>query len=190
MNPTLREHALLEVLPYADRPIKVGDVIHFIPPGKDNPVVHRVVQIPLQGIRTRGDNNAFDDGWFLNRTEVTGQVVTAWYGNYRKNIYGGGLGHLYSRSLKARRTIKRILIRFLHPFYYRLSKLASIASVLPENYRPKIVVYKCNNEFQYKLMLKYHVFGIYDQQQNLWTTRPPFRALLNKYKILENHCRK
>jgi hypothetical protein len=58
MNPTLQEPEVMEIMPYCNRPMHAGDVIFFLPPEGDQPVVHRVVRVTPAGISTRGDNNA------------------------------------------------------------------------------------------------------------------------------------
>ena len=61
MNPTLREPEIMEIVPCGSRPLRVGDVVFFLPPGSDRPVVHRVVRVTPAGISTRGDNNSRED---------------------------------------------------------------------------------------------------------------------------------
>ena len=45
MNPVLLESDLLEVVPYYERKIHIGDVIFFIPPKREYPVIHRITHI-------------------------------------------------------------------------------------------------------------------------------------------------
>ncbi|MCP3858125.1 MAG: hypothetical protein GY704_00590, partial [Phycisphaeraceae bacterium] len=75
MNPCLCELDLLEVVPYGNRPVKVGDVILFMPPGGDQPIVHRVVDVAPEGILTRGDNSLHKDPWRLTPGDITGRVL-------------------------------------------------------------------------------------------------------------------
>ena len=35
MNPTLREPEIMEIMPYDNRPLRVGDVAFFLPPEAD-----------------------------------------------------------------------------------------------------------------------------------------------------------
>ena len=43
MNPTLKPHDILQVVPYIGRKIRGGDVIVFLPPGSNRKVTHRVL---------------------------------------------------------------------------------------------------------------------------------------------------
>jgi len=65
MNPTLKAPDLLQVVPYQGKEIHRGDVIVFRPPGSKGMVVHRVISVDAQGVRTRGDKNSELDLWIL-----------------------------------------------------------------------------------------------------------------------------
>ena len=65
MNPTLREPEIMEIMPYDGRPVRVGDVVFFLPPEADQPVVHRIVRVTPAGISTLGDNNTREDAFLL-----------------------------------------------------------------------------------------------------------------------------
>jgi signal peptidase I len=90
MNPTLRQPDLLIVVPYADRPVRPGDVIYCRSPEDGREVVHRVVCVVPDGIRTRGDNNPIDDPYLLQVADVAGRVVAARRGGLRNvsSIFG------------------------------------------------------------------------------------------------------
>ncbi|MBN1978387.1 MAG: hypothetical protein JW918_13400, partial [Anaerolineae bacterium] len=109
MNPTLHESDLLEIVPCGGdfpsprvgeggrggiRSARVGDVIALAPPEADHLVVHRVVRVTPEGVCTRGDNNAGEDGWRLGPERVIGRVVAAWRGRRRRRIFGGWAGRL------------------------------------------------------------------------------------------------
>lgn len=52
MNPTLREPEIMEIMPYKNRPLRVGDVAFFLPPESVQPVVHRIIRLTPAGIST------------------------------------------------------------------------------------------------------------------------------------------
>ena len=54
MNPLFKNSDLLQIEPYGNKPIRVGDVIVYCPPQEDKTVIHRVVSIGSNGLRTRG----------------------------------------------------------------------------------------------------------------------------------------
>ncbi|HEX2720190.1 MAG TPA: S26 family signal peptidase, partial [Candidatus Deferrimicrobium sp.] len=65
MNPTLREPEMMEIVPYDNRRVRVGDVVFFLPPQTDRPLVHRVARVTTAGISTLGDNNTQEDAFLL-----------------------------------------------------------------------------------------------------------------------------
>ena len=72
MNSTLREPEVMEIMPYNNRRICVGDVIFFLHPEADYHVVHRITRITLAGIFTRGDNSAQEDAYILQTKDIKG----------------------------------------------------------------------------------------------------------------------
>ena len=86
MNPAFKVLDGLQIIPYRDRMIRPGDVIVFNPPGLSHRVTHRVISVDSQGIRTRGDNNPYDDPWILTPDQVLGRVVCAQRRNWRRRL--------------------------------------------------------------------------------------------------------
>jgi hypothetical protein len=103
MHPTLREPEVMEIAPYNNRPLQVGDVIFFTPPTQSQAVVHRVIQVTPAGIRSQGDNSSQPDNYLLQPANIAGQVVAAWRGQQRRQIVGGWQGRLARRWLQWRR---------------------------------------------------------------------------------------
>ncbi len=94
MNPTLREPAIMEIVPYNGRPVRVGNVVHCLPPGTEEAIVHRVVRVTPAGMVTRGDDNPRDDGMPLQPQHIYGRVVAAHCGRKRRRIAGGAMGRM------------------------------------------------------------------------------------------------
>ena len=113
MNPTLNEQDLLEITPYKnDRQPRVGDVILFLPPQLDYPVVHRIVSITSRGILTKGDNCRDTDPWYLKNGNIYGRVINAGCGNRQRKIAGGFIGRLAALSCLLRRRTNRLMENF------------------------------------------------------------------------------
>ena len=103
MNPTLRESELMEIVPYDNRPLRVGDVVLFLLSTDDQFVVHRIIRISPAGISTRGDNNTKEDAFLLQPSDIKGQAVAVWRGQKRREIAGGLQGQWISYWLHWRR---------------------------------------------------------------------------------------
>ncbi len=180
MNPPLRGPELMEIVPYDNRPSRVGDVVFFLPPQRDQPIVHRIVRVTPEGISTLGDNNTREDAFLLQPMDIKGRVVAVSRGGKRREIAGGLRGQLTSRWLRWRRVVDRRVSRLLHPPYRALSHWGLIAWLLPASFRPRIVVFQTHGQDQIRLLLGQHVIGRYDHQQRQWEIQRPFRVFVDE----------
>ena len=179
MNPTLREPEIMEILPYDSRPLRIGDVVFFLPPGADQPVVHRIIRVTPSGLSTLGDNNTQEDTFLLQPKDIKGQVVAAWRGQKRRKIAGGLRGRLTSRWLRWRRVLDRGLSPPLHPLYQALSHWGLIAWALPASLRPRVVVFQVRGQDQLKLLMGQRVIGQYNDQWHKWQIQRPFQLFVD-----------
>ena len=180
MNPTLREPEMMEISPYDNRPLRVGDVAFFLSPEADRPVVHRIVRMALEGISTLGDNNTREDAFLLQPKDIKGQVVAVWRGQKRREIAGGLQGRLTSRWLRSRRVLDRGASHLLHPFYRALSRWGVIAWLLPAPFRPRVDVFHTRGQDQFRLLLGQHSIGRYHEQKRQWQIQRPFRLFVDE----------
>jgi len=179
MNPTLREPEIMEIMPYNERPLLVGDVVFFLPPEADQLIVHRVVRVTPGGISTRGDNNTHEDAFLLQPDSIKGQVVAAWRGRKRRKIAGGLPGRLTNHWLHWRRVLDRGVSPLLHPLYQALSHQGLIASLFPAPFRPRVVVFHSPGRDQFRLLLGQRIIGRYDDQMHQWRIQRPFQLLVD-----------
>ncbi len=122
MNPTLRPGVRLDVKAYQRQKTRRGDVIVFIPPGRDSKVVHRVISVNSLGVRTRGDNCNQEDDWVLSREHIIGRVVAAQRGKRRWRVFGGPMGQLFAAVLRVIHAIDSRVSCLLRPAYNELAK--------------------------------------------------------------------
>jgi hypothetical protein len=149
MNPTLRGPEMMEIMPYDRSPLRVGDVVFFVPLRTDQPVVHRIVRVTPAGISTFGDNNTHEDTFLLQSGNIKGRVVAAWCGQKRRKIAGGLKGWLTGRWLHWRGVLDRSVSPVLHSLYYALSHRAVIARLLPAPFRPRVIVFHARGRDQF-----------------------------------------
>jgi signal peptidase I len=186
MIPTLREPEIMEITPYERKPLRVGDVIFFLPPESDQPVVHRIIRITPAGIATLGDNNAYEDSFLLQPESIKGRVTAAWRGQKQRKIAGGLLGRMTSRWLGWRRVLDRGLSPLLHPCYRALSHNGVIARLLPLSVRPRVVVFHARGREQFQLLLGKRIIGRYDDYRRQWQIQRPFQLFVDG-KTLPGH---
>lgn len=179
MNPTLREPETMEILPYDGRPVRVGDVVLFLPPNADQSVVHRVVRATPAGISTRGDNNTHEDALLLQIENIQGQVVAAWRGQNRRKIAGGWQGRLISRWFRWRGVLDRGVSPLLHPPYQALFRRGWIARWMPAPLRPRVIVFHVRGRDQFQLLLGRRIIGRYDDFRRRWQIQRPFHLLVD-----------
>ncbi len=179
MNPTLREPEIMEIMPYGSKPLSVGDVAFFLPPGADQPVVHRVVRVTPAGISTLGDNNAQEDTFLLQSESIKGRVVAAWRGQKRRKIAGGLQGRLTSLWFRWRSVLDRGVSPLLHPLYQSLSHWGVIARLLPARFRPRVVVFHVQGRDQFQLLLGKRVIGRYNDLWHQWQIQRPFQLFVD-----------
>jgi SynChlorMet cassette protein ScmC len=180
MNPTLHDSEIMEIVPYNNRPLKTGDVIYFLSPTNDYPVVHRIIRITSAGISTLGDNNTQEDEFLLQLKNIKGQVVAAWRGQKRRKIAGGLRGWLKSRQLRLWRAFECRVFPLLHPLYKTLAHWGFIARLLPVSFQPQVVVFRTKSRDRYRLLLGRHIIGRYDDQKHQWRIQRPFRLFVEE----------
>lgn len=175
MNPTLCELDVLEIAPYGDQPVRVGDVILFVPPDWNRPAVHRVVRLTPDGIRTRGDNNNRMDTWVLRPENVIGQVVRAARGRRERTIYGGGTGRLWAVGV----TIYKVLVKFPSLFYHLLARSGFLRYLLPLQKRMRIITINRPAGKELQLLQGHWLVGRYKPGMQHWWIQCPFRLFID-----------
>jgi signal peptidase I len=176
MHPTLSEHDLLEIEPYGGRPVRCGDVIFFLLPHGEQPVVHRVVRAIAEGIRTKGDNSNRVDPWVIRSEDVIGQVVRATRGKKLRSIYGGRVGQLWSFGVRGFTVVEK----GFSFFYHRMARSGLLRRLIPLHKRMRIVALRRKGGRAFKLLLGDWVIGNYQPGMNYWQIRRPFRLFVDE----------
>lgn len=181
MKPTLGDLEVLEILPTAGRLPRVGDVIYFLPPCRDHGVVHRVVGVTPQGIRTRGDHNATDDREVVSPDQVVGQVVAAYRGAARRAIQGGWRGRLEAMQARVASRLARLLVPLGRQPYHWLAR--ATAALLPTRRQLRVVRFSGRGHDHHKLLWGPKLVGHYDPLRRQWVIRFPHRLLLDEARL-------
>ncbi len=180
MNPTLCGLDLLEIVPYGKWPVRVGDVILFLPPEEDQLVVHRIVRVTSKGICSRGDNSTSNDPWLLQPADISGRVVAVWRAQKRRRITGGWAGWLGVYLIRWQcLLVQRFFFPLLRPIYHFLVHRGIMHRLLPSRFRARIVIFQANGNSHLRLLLGRHVIGWYDAEQIQWYIQCPFRLFVD-----------
>ncbi|MFQ5922642.1 MAG: S24/S26 family peptidase [Anaerolineales bacterium] len=180
MNPTLQDLDLLQIMPYGKPGVQSGDVIAFLPPNGETQVIHRVVRILPDGIRTRGDNSAIEDSFALQPSQITGFVVSAWRGQKRLHVLGGRIGRVMGYLARLSGALDRALSRLLGPFYRALARRTHLTRILPSSLRPRVVRFQADQRGQLRLLAGHRVIGYYDDDRRAWHIERPFRFFVDE----------
>jgi hypothetical protein len=183
MNPTLSEPALLEILPYDQRAVRVGDIVLIAAHAGKDQIVHRVVFIDAEGILTQGDNCPQRDEDVRQPENILGRVISATRGKRRRSIYGGTRGRLIRYLAQI---IRRVLNRsapLLQKTYKTLE--GSCYPLLPTRLRPRVVSFATAESPFYKLVIGKRVVGQCEPSGVCWHIRRPFRLFVDEARLPE-----
>lgn len=183
MSPTLREPEIIKLKPYENRSPKIGDVIFYLPQGKDKSIIHRVIRITKSGIKTRGDNNSQEDDYFLHLNEIKGQVVTAMCGSNTRQIKGGLRGRLVGSYLHKRKLIFRLFYKIIRPAYRIVLKNKFIVNLAAPLFNPSIIRFQFMENNNFVILFGKKIIGRYDRKSCNWRIHPFFRLFVNKEQL-------
>jgi hypothetical protein len=186
MNPTLEPGVRLDVSAYHGQKIRKGDVIVFIPPGGDSKIVHRVISVGSDGIRTRGDNRKHEDDWVLSPDNILGRVVAGWRGKRRQSIFGGPLGRLFAASVRIIHAIDSRVSYLLRPAYNELAAGSIFVRLLPAQMRPRVILFNRAAGKELQLLMGRYVIGRWLSGKSGWNIRRPFRLFVDEESLPEN----
>lgn len=180
MFPTLREPDILEIIPYHDRPVRVGDVILFRPPTSDKHlIVHRIIDITPQGIRTQGDNTHFSDPWLISPERILGQIIIAWRGQRARTISGGWKGRIMRTFIQQGRYICHVSIRHFRLIPWGKQLVRRLIVLLSKFWSPRVILFHTNGSYYARLLLGKRIIGWYSSQQKIWHISYPFYFFVN-----------
>jgi hypothetical protein len=186
MNPTLKSGDGINVIPYGKRKIRIGDVIVFPSPKGHHNVIHRIISVDSQGIRTRGDNNSNIDPWTLCHDGIIGHVFRVQRGNRRRSIHGGLRGLLYSLGIRATRMIDSKISSLLHPAYHWLARTGALRPLLSGRMQTRVLSFDRSNGTELQLLMGRRVIGRLLPGRSQWVIRRPFRLFVDEAALPEN----
>jgi len=186
MNPALKPGDRLQVIPCNGQKVRRGDVIVFVPPGGESRIVHRVVSIDSEGIKTRGDNNFVLDQWVLSPKLILGRVASVKRGKKRRRIFGGLMGQLYHSVVRAINLCNSSVSAILRPSYDWLARSGIFRRCMPAQMRPRVISLNRAAGTELQLHLCRHVIGKWLPGHKGWHIRRPFRLFVDEGSLPEN----
>jgi len=180
MNPTLKAGDGLSVIPYENRKIHIGDVVVFQSPGGSHNVVHRVVAVESNGVRTRGDNSLNVDSWVLRPEDIMGRVVSVKRKNKNIMIRRGIWGRISASTLWILKQINLTASRILHPAYHALVKSGIFRKCLHFFPKTRVLSFNRPEGKEFHLIMANRVIGRRLPGNDGWQIMRPFRLFVDE----------
>ncbi len=183
MHPTLKEGDLLEVTTYEKHTPQVGDVILFLPPGQNNPIVHRIIQNNNGTFRTRGDNCSHVDPWDIELEMIIGRITGAVRGKWSRNVTRGLPGRFQASWCRTYNLLIPKLSMSMKTTFKTLHahKLLNIIT-FPEK-RLHSIRFINGGTPLHRLMLGTKHIGHYDTVASKWQIKFPYRFLFKQTSL-------
>ena len=180
MFPTLKPGDILKVVPYKDSDIGVGDVLVFNSSYGSIPIVHRVVTVSQEGIKTKGDNNQAIDRWVLRPTEIVGRVVSAERKNRTIRIANGNLGRMHTVCLNLMKRIETACTIIFSPAYRLCAKQGIFRKQISHKMDTWIFCLKRQKGTELQLFWGRRMIGRLHPGQDEWHIKRPFRLFIDE----------
>jgi hypothetical protein len=170
----------MDVLYYtSNKGIRPGDVVVIKVPEHTPKIIHRVISVGEEGIRTMGDNNPHPDCWLLSPNQILGSVAYGYRGKQRFRVPGGpaGLAQMYQVRLK------RLIIKTVYPVLSLLYHSFHISSLVILLLRPRKVAFKRPEGTELHLLARGRIIGRQLPGQK-WKIKSPFGFFLAESSLL------
>jgi len=183
MRPLFRPGDRIVFVPCRVEELKRGDVIIFLPPGKQERVVHRVVSKGPEGIRTRGDANHNPDGWVIRQEDIIGRAVAVERYGQITPVAGGLAGCLLAACIRAVRRADHLASHVLNPCYRGIARTGLIRALLSPALRPRVIMFERDGAREMQLVLGRRIIGRRPAGAAAWTIRRPFRIFVDEQAL-------
>jgi signal peptidase I len=183
MCPLLRPGDRILFAPCRVEELKRGDVIIFLPPGKQERVVHRVVSKGPEGIRTRGDANPCRDTGHLRQDDIVGRAVSREREGRVMPVAGGRAGWLIVSCIRAARKADHLASHVLNPCYRSLACSGLFRALLPPVLRPRVIEFERDGQREMQLVLGRRVVGRREAGAEQWIIRRPYRIFVDEQSL-------
>ena len=182
MNPIFRDGDALRLVP-CNGTVRRGDVIVFMPPDNDRKIIHRVVSVGPEGIRTRGDNNGSGDPWDLKPHEIIGRVVSLRRNGKEIAIAGGVAGRLQELAVRILRRADVSLTNLFRGSYHRLAWSRFSKRHLHGLFPRRVITVNRPEGAELQLMVGNRLAGRLIPGQKSWTIWRPYLLFVDEASL-------
>lgn len=176
MSSTLQDMDVLYYMP--NKRIRTGDVVVIKKSEYKNKIIHRVISVNKQGIRTMGDCNPCPDSWLLKQNEIIGSVVYGYRGEKRFRVFGGLVGIALMLQVRLRHRILKVIYPILSMIVYYFP----VNRVIIHFIQLKVIIFKRPNGTETHILFWGKVIGRKSPGQK-WKIKSPFRFFLEESSL-------
>ena len=180
MLPLLRHFDYADIEPYNGRPVRKGDAVLFFSSGGKHKVIHRVVSVGIDGIKTRGDNNSKQDRFTLKPEEILGRVTYIYRGGRKIRMHGCLTSRLIMLVYRLVQRFGLIASFIFSPAYRWLSKRIYLTSLIPVSMRPRVISFNGPEDDGSLIMMGRLVIARRPAGKDEWNIRRPFRFFVKE----------
>ena len=185
MNPIFRDGDALNLVP-CNGHVRVGDVIVFKPPQGDRKIIHRVIAVGPEGVRTRGDNNGSVDPWDLKPHQIIGRVVSLRRNGKEISIPGGFRGRLQESVVRLIRRADKAFSNLFRGAYHRLARSRFARRFLHGRFATRVITVNRPQGMEYQLLVGNHLAGWFRPGEKSWTIRRPYLLFVDEEALPMN----
>jgi len=184
MNPTLKDLDMTYFKPYENRSIRKGDVIVFQHhDSPDRKIIHRVISIDQEGIRTQGDNNRNSDPVTIHPRDVIGQVTVAKRGTKEIVIRGGHSGYFIFHLMRSYANFTGSLKHLAQKPYWWLSSSKVLNRILFRFIEKRMILYYNRQSSEIQLQVHGIIIGRRRNGAGRWQILPPFHVFVDQSSL-------
>jgi len=180
MYPTLKPTDILEVIPYKKQKVQVGDVIVFFRPDDNQKIVHRVISVEPNGVRTRGDYHKEADSWRLKPGDIQGYVIHFQRQNKQRRIFGGIAGPVLARAVRTTKLIYCFTSVLLKPIYHRMALKGIKSERLYALLKIRVISFCRPAGKESHLLIGRRIIGRLPPGKIHWQIKFPFRLFIDE----------
>ena len=180
MHPTLKPTDILDVISCHQKKFQVGDVIVFSLPEKSGKIVHRIISVDPNGVRTRGDNNKKADSWIVKPGDIQGYVIHFQRRNKQRRILGSMVGPLMAKAVRTTKLIYCFISVLLKPIYHRLALKGINSEWLNTFLKIRVISFCRPAGKESHLLIGRRVIGRRPPGKIQWQIKFPFRLFIGE----------
>ncbi len=160
-----------------------GDVILYPEPGgEERYIIHRVIRVEGEALKTAGDNNSMADPYTVSDKRVVGRIENKTRTGRRSTVWGGGKGFLrYWYARRGKGALQRAY-SMIEPAYRQAARLVSpvLSSIIPP--RPVIVIFP-DSRIRVWLCTYRWCAGWWNHRGKNWYVRPEFLLFIDPARL-------